>query len=172
MTVQVSSFTALSHFCVSYSSASCLLMPALQIPQVTATNTGTSAVFSNRMPSRFRSLIPSQQFPAEKGRYVLYVNFCCPWAHRTIIALGLKGLGDIIQLVEADARDPTHGWVFSGRRGPDRDPIYGVKYIKELYLKADPKYNGRVTVPMLWDKKTGRLRYTGVPFVILHFAPV
>jgi putative glutathione S-transferase len=107
------------------------------------------------MPSRFRNFIPSQQFPSEKGRYVLYVNYCCPWAHRTIIIHALKGLEDVVQLVEVDARDPTHGWWFSGRRGPARDPVYGVKYMKELYLKADPQYNGRITVPLLWDTKHG-----------------
>jgi putative glutathione S-transferase len=106
--------------------------------------------------SRFRDLVPSQQYPAERDRYILYVNYCCPWSHRTIITLGLKGLGDVVQLVEADAQDVTHGWWFSGRRGPDRDPVNGVKYIKELYLRADPQYNGRVTVPMLWDKKNGK----------------
>merc|ERR1712032_313484 len=92
-------------------------------------------------------------FPAEKDRYVLYVNYCCPWAHRTIIVRALKGLEDIIQLVEVDARDVTHRWFFSGRTGPARDPIYGVRWMKELYLKADPQYNGRITVPLLWDKK-------------------
>lgn len=107
------------------------------------------------MPSRFRNYIPSEYFPAEKDRYVLYVNFCCPWAHRAIIVHALKGLEDIVQLVEVDARDPTHGWYFSGLRGPSRDPIYGVRWMKELYLKADPHYNGRITVPMLWDKKNG-----------------
>jgi putative glutathione S-transferase len=107
----------------------------------------------NAGPSHFRNSIPSQHFAAEKDRYVLYVNFCCPWAHRTILSLGLKGLGDVIQLVEADARDPNRGWYFSGRRGPDRDPIYGVKFLGDLYLKADPQYKGRITVPMLWDKK-------------------
>ncbi|KAF1972213.1 hypothetical protein BU23DRAFT_468437 [Bimuria novae-zelandiae CBS 107.79] len=103
--------------------------------------------------SRFRSMIPSEHFPAEKDRYVLYVNHCCPWCHRTIIAHALKGLGDIIQVVEVDARYQPHGWCFSGYRGPSRDPIYGFRWIKELYLKADPQYNGRITVPMLWDKK-------------------
>ncbi|KAF2714823.1 glutathione S-transferase [Pleomassaria siparia CBS 279.74] len=106
-----------------------------------------------RIPSRFRNPIPSEHFPAESGRYVLYVNYSCPWAHRTILAHGLKGLEDIVQLVEVDAKDPAHGWWFSGKKGPDRDPVYGVKYVKELYLKADPQYNGRITVPLLWDKK-------------------
>lgn len=107
-------------------------------------------------PGRFRHHIPSPQFPAEPDRYVLYVNHCCPWAHRVVIAHGLKGLGSIVQVVEVDGRDPTHGWYFSGRGGrPDRDPVYGVRWLKELYLKADSGYNGRITVPMLFDKKQG-----------------
>lgn len=111
----------------------------------------------NNLMSQFRSLIPSEHFPAEKDRYVLYVNHCCPWCHRAVIAHALKGLGDhVVQIVEVDARDPTHGWYFSGLRGPSRDPTYGFRWMKELYLKADPQYNGRITVPMLWDKKTGR----------------
>jgi len=108
------------------------------------------------MPSKFRNFIPCERFSPEKDRYVLYVNYCCPWAHRTILVHGLKGLEDVVQLVQVDARDPTHGWLFSGRNGgPDRDPVYGVRYIKDLYLKADPEYYGRITVPLLWDKKHG-----------------
>jgi putative glutathione S-transferase len=107
------------------------------------------------MPSNFRNTIPSERFPAEKGRYVLYFNHVCPWAHRAIILRALKGLEDIIQLVEIDARDPTHGWYFSGHRGPDKDPVYGVRWLKELYLRADPNYNGRITIPLLWDTQHG-----------------
>jgi putative glutathione S-transferase len=107
------------------------------------------------MPSAFRNQIPSPSFPSEKGRYVLYVNYCCPWAHRAIIVMGLKGLEDVIQMVEVDSRDHVHGWLFSGTTGPDRDPVHGVRYIKELYLKADRYYNGRITIPMLWDKTNG-----------------
>ncbi|PVI02786.1 hypothetical protein DM02DRAFT_522120 [Periconia macrospinosa] len=120
--------------------------------------TDVNAVFLGvaKIPGRFRHHIPSPQFPAEPDRYVLYVNYCCPWAHRVVISHGLKGLGNIIQIVDVDARDPTHGWYFSGRRGrPDRDPVYGVRWLKELYLKADSSYNGRITVPMLFDKKQG-----------------
>ncbi|KAF1953155.1 transferase [Byssothecium circinans] len=105
------------------------------------------------MHSRFRNYIPSEHFPAEEGRYVLYVHYSCPWAHRTIIVHGLKGLEDVVQLVEVDARDSTHGWYFSGERGPAMDPVYGVRCVKELYLKADPDYNGRITVPLLFDRK-------------------
>ncbi|CAO2649347.1 Nn.00g067320.m01.CDS01 [Neocucurbitaria sp. VM-36] len=104
-------------------------------------------------PSKFRNLMPSEGFPAERDRYVLYVNHVCPWAHRAIIARALKGLEDVVQLVEVDARDPIHGWYFSGHRGPEMDPINGFRWLKELYLKADPNYSGRITIPLLWDKK-------------------
>lgn len=108
------------------------------------------------MASSFRHCIPSDRFPAVKGRYVLYVNYVCPWAHRTIIARLLKQLENFIELVEVDARNAIHGWYFSGRSGPDKDPIYGFKFLKELYLKADPDYKGRVTIPLLWDKQHGK----------------
>ena len=110
------------------------------------------------MPSIFRNTIPSGRFPAEKGRYILYINYVCPWAHRSIIVRTLKGLEDVIQMVEVDARDPTHSWYFSGRSGPERDPVHGVKCLKELYLRADPQFNGRITIPLLWDKVQGRAR--------------
>jgi putative glutathione S-transferase len=109
----------------------------------------------NRMSSNFRNIIPSERFPPEEGRYVLYFNHVCPWSHRAVIVRALKGLEQIIQLVEVDARDPTHGWYFSGHRGPDRDPVSGVRWLKELYLKVHPQYNGRITIPLLWDRQQG-----------------
>jgi putative glutathione S-transferase len=115
------------------------------------------------MPSTFRSVIPSERFPAEKGRYVLYINYVCPWAHRAIIVRALKGLENFVELIEVDARDPTHGWYFSGYRGPDRDPLYGVRWLKELYLRTDPHYNGRVTIPLLWDKHHGKKTHDRKP---------
>lgn len=67
----------------------------------------------------------------------------------------LKGLEDIVEVVEVDARDPVHGWHFSGLRGPKCDPRYGFRWLKELYLTADPDYTGRITIPVLWDKQQG-----------------
>ncbi|KAH7355556.1 glutathione S-transferase [Pyrenochaeta sp. MPI-SDFR-AT-0127] len=107
----------------------------------------------DQTPSTFRNSVPSERFAAEKGRYLLYVNYVCPWAHRAIIVHALKGLEEIVQLVEVDAKDPTHGWYFSGLRGPEQDPIYGVRWLKELYHKANPYYTGRITIPLLWDKQ-------------------
>ena len=108
------------------------------------------------MASTFRHSVPSDRFPAVAGRYVLYVNYVCPWAHRAILVRALKQLENVIELVEVDARDAVHGWYFSGRTGPDRDPMYGFKFLKELYLKVDANYKGRVTIPMLWDKQHGK----------------
>ncbi|PGH18007.1 hypothetical protein AJ80_04628 [Polytolypa hystricis UAMH7299] len=110
-----------------------------------------------RKPSAFRSSIsrnPEAEFPAEKDRYVLYINYGCPWAHRTNIVRSLKGLDSVIERVVTDPRLSSDGWYFSGEYGsPEKEPLYGFKYLKELYLKADPNYEGRYTVPMLWDKK-------------------
>ncbi|EON65448.1 hypothetical protein W97_04686 [Coniosporium apollinis CBS 100218] len=109
-----------------------------------------------RQPSKFRNTIePAADvpFPAVKDRYVLYINYGCPWAHRTNITRCLKGLQDIIQLVEVDARKPDLGWFFSGRTGPDSDPLYGGKYLRDLYERAEPGYEGRTLVPTLWDKE-------------------
>ncbi|EOA89230.1 uncharacterized protein SETTUDRAFT_159634 [Exserohilum turcica Et28A] len=102
------------------------------------------------MTSPFQNTIPSDRLPAEKGRYVLYINYVCPWAHRVILVRALKRLEDAIELVER-----IHGWYFSGRSGPAKDPVYGARFLKELYLRADPYYKGRVTVPLLWDKHHG-----------------
>ena len=87
---------------------------------------------------------------------MLYVNYGCPWAHRTIITRILKGLEDVVELVEADGMEEGKGWKFSGKTGPDKDPLYGFQYMRQLYEKANPKYEGRITVPVLWDKKKGR----------------
>ncbi|KAK8199755.1 glutathione transferase [Phyllosticta capitalensis] len=110
-----------------------------------------------RAESKFRHTIPSPQFQPEADRYVLYWHSGCPWAHRTIVTRQLKGLENIIQLVKLDGMEigPGKGWCFTGQNGgPQQDPLYGFKYLRQFYTKADATYEGRVTVPMLWDKKT------------------
>lgn len=110
-----------------------------------------------RKDSAFRSWVsrnPSADFPAERDRYVLYINYGCPWAHRANLVWSLKGLSEVIQMVVLDPELGSDGWFFSGRWGSaEKDPLYGFKYLKELYQKADPQYEGRYTVPALWDKK-------------------
>jgi glutathionyl-hydroquinone reductase len=86
-------------------------------------------------------------FKAEKGRYHLYVSLACPWAHRTLIFRELKNLQDYIDVTIVEPVMLENGWEVS-------DPLYDVKFMYQLYLKADSQYEGRVTVPVLWDKKT------------------
>jgi len=109
-----------------------------------------------RQDSRFRRWLTAdgaagpdgeQGFKAEKGRYHLYVSLACPWAHRTLIFRALKGLQDYIDVTAVEPIMLENGWELS-------DPLYGFDYAYQLYLKADPSYEGRVTVPILWDKHT------------------
>jgi putative glutathione S-transferase len=109
-----------------------------------------------RQDSRFRSWLTAngaagpngeQGFKAEKGRYHLYVSLACPWAHRTLIFRVLKGLQNYIDVTAVEPIMLENGWELS-------DPLYGFDYAYQLYLKADRNYEGRVTVPILWDKQT------------------
>ncbi|EXJ56502.1 glutathione S-transferase [Cladophialophora yegresii CBS 114405] len=111
-----------------------------------------------RKDSQFRNWISKEQgsnFTPDKDRYALYANYGCPWAHRTIIVRSLKSLEPVIQLITTDFDLTENGWTFTGRNGSmGADPLYGFTGLKQLYLKADPSYTGRYTVPLLWDKKT------------------
>lgn len=93
----------------------------------------------------------SSGFPAEAGRYHLYVSWACPWAHRTAIVRRLKGLEGAISLSSVEPRMGEDGWSFSD--DGFADPLYGAGFLREIYLKADPDYTGRVTTPVLWDKE-------------------
>ncbi|KAK5164249.1 uncharacterized protein LTR77_009943 [Saxophila tyrrhenica] len=111
-----------------------------------------------RPDAAFRNWIsrePGAEFPAEKDRYVLYVNYGCPWAHRANLVRSLKGLEGVVQMVVMDYMMGNEGWVYNpNREGTDaKDPLYGFTTHKQLYMKADPNYAGRYTVPTLWDKK-------------------
>ncbi len=93
-------------------------------------------------------------YPAENGRYHLYVNLACPWAHRTLIFRSLKGLEDAISVSVVHWKMKENGWEFQpGDLGSTEDHLYGLDYAHQIYTKADPDYTGRVTVPILWDKK-------------------
>jgi len=89
-------------------------------------------------------------FKAEAGRYHLYVSLACPWAHRTLIFRTLKGLEDLIDVTVVDAKMPDeHGWTIP----KGADPVNDAKTMWQVYVAADKDYTGRVTVPVLWDKK-------------------
>lgn len=111
-----------------------------------------------RKDAAFRSFVtadgspgPSGEggFEAEAGRYHLYVSLACPWAHRTLILRALKGLEDMIGVTVVDYLMLENGWEIS----EGADPINHARFMWEVYVKADPTYTGRVTVPVLWDKK-------------------
>jgi putative glutathione S-transferase len=116
-----------------------------------------------RAQSGFRNWItpdgsagPSGQggFPAEAGRYHLYVSYACPWAHRTLIFRALKNLENLISVSVTDAKMPDEtGWSFTGTSWSTGDTLNHKDYLWQVYAAAAPDYTGRVTVPVLWDKQ-------------------
>ena len=92
-------------------------------------------------------------FPAEAGRYHLYVSLSCPWAHRALLVRALKGLEDAISVSVVDPHMGAEGWVFGDAPGATPDTVNGATRLYEVYLKSDPAFTGRVTVPVLWDKR-------------------
>ena len=92
-------------------------------------------------------------FTTEPGRYRLYVALICPWASRALIARKLKGLDHIIPVTVVNPTLTDQGWSFGGFPGADGDPLFGSRYMHEIYTQADPSFTGRATVPVLWDTK-------------------
>jgi len=110
-----------------------------------------------RPASRFRDRIePGGRFAPEGGRYHLYVSLACPWAHRTLIFRKLKGLESMIGLSVTHWLMAEEGWTFDPSDGVIADPA-GAHALHEIYARADPHYSGPVTVPVLWDRKTGAI---------------
>jgi glutathionyl-hydroquinone reductase len=92
-------------------------------------------------------------FKAESGRYHLYVSYACPWAHRALIFRALKGLEDHITISAVHPDMLGEGWTFADDfDGATGDTLFGYPYARDVYTRADPKFTGRVTVPILWDK--------------------
>ncbi|MCC5791482.1 MAG: glutathione S-transferase family protein [Legionellaceae bacterium] len=107
-----------------------------------------------RDASRFRAQIAvDSAHPPEPHRYHLYVSHACPWAHRTLIFRELKGLQELISVSVVHPHMREQGWELKDERGQSSDALYGFDYLHQLYCKAQPDYSGRVTVPVLWDKK-------------------
>jgi glutathionyl-hydroquinone reductase len=113
-----------------------------------------------RMPTVFHDWISrdgSSGFKAEAGRYHLYISLGCPWAHRTALLWKLKGLANAIGLSIVDPVISNFGWQFSDKPGCIPDTVNQTDYLWEIYVKSDPNYTGRVTVPVLWDKQSGKI---------------
>jgi glutathionyl-hydroquinone reductase len=129
-----------------------------ELPQ----ETGTTGEFK-RVDSAFRDRVTadsSSGFAAEPARYHLYVAHACPWAHRTLIYRALKKLENVISVAYAIPGLKEQGWTFE--RNPEfpecvPDTVNGFRYLHEAYTASEPHYTGKVTVPTLWDKKTGRV---------------
>ena len=109
-----------------------------------------------RQEDAFREWISndgSTAYSAAADRYHLYVSLACPWASRTVIFRKLKGLEEAIGMTIVDPVRDEKGWAFR----PERDPVNGFEYLSDAYRATDHNYDGRVTVPVLWDKKTKRI---------------
>ena len=111
-----------------------------------------------RQESWFRDWVSadgSTAYPAEAGRYHLYVSWACPWAQRTIIGRRLMGLEEAIGVSVVDPVRDARGWAFTG--GEYVDHVNGWAFLSEAYLLTDPSFDGRVSTPVLWDTKTARI---------------
>ncbi|CAH9076248.1 unnamed protein product [Cuscuta epithymum] len=138
----------------------------LRMARSAVDETSASGAFE-RTPSNFRYTIsrdPSSTFPAEAGRYHLYVSYACPWASRCLAYLKIKGLDKAISFTSVKPiwgrtkdTDEHMGWIFPSlsteEPGADPDPLNDAKSIRELYELASSNYAGKYTVPVLWDKK-------------------
>jgi putative glutathione S-transferase len=96
-------------------------------------------------------------FEAEAGRYHLYVSLACPWAHRTLIFRKLKKLEDMIDVSVVHHFMGDQGWTFETDEAATGDRLFGADRLHQIYTRAKSDYTGRVTVPVLWDKKTGTI---------------
>lgn len=113
-----------------------------------------------RQPDAFRAWVTpdgTSEYPAAAGRYHLYVSLACPWAHRTIIVRQLKRLDGVIGMTVADPIRDDRGWAFRDGPGHSHDPINGFRFLNEAYTATDRNFEGRVTVPVLWDTVTTRI---------------
>ncbi|MCU1691728.1 MAG: yqjG [Frankiales bacterium] len=125
-----------------------------------------------RQPNRFTDRVTadgSSGYPVEAGRYVLYVSLACPWAHRSVIVRELLGLQDALALRVVDPLRDEKGWRFTLDEG-GTDPVTGASYVMELYRRTDPDFDGRATVPFLWDTKTEKIVSNDYPQISLDLS--
>lgn len=109
-----------------------------------------------RQEDSFRNWVSehvSSAHPVAYGRYHLYVSLACPWASRTLIVRKLKRLEGAIGVTVADPVRDERGWAFREGPGHTADPAQGFRFLREAYLATDPAFEGRVTVPVLWDNE-------------------
>jgi putative glutathione S-transferase len=125
-----------------------------------------------RQPNHFTDRITadgSTGWAAEPGRYRLVVGLACPWAHRSVIVRRLLGLEDAISLAVVDPIRDERGWRFTLDDG-GRDPVLGIEYLSDAYLRTDPEYTGRVTVPAVVDVASGLVVTNDYPQITLDLS--
>lgn len=110
-----------------------------------------------RPRSPYRSAIGEPEFPAEAGRYHLFVNAGCPWAYRTILYRALKQLGGVISLSFTRPAAGPEGWTFLADADAEPEPLLGASHMHDVYTAADAGFTGRCTVPVLWDLERGTI---------------
>ena len=113
-----------------------------------------------RRADAFRDLVAadgSSPYPAAAGRYHLYISLACPWASRTLIVRNLKGLQHAVGVTVVDPNRDARGWAFRDGPGYSHDPVNGFAFLGEAYAATDRNFDGRVTVPVLWDKQGRRI---------------
>jgi len=112
--------------------------------------------FTGRLSSpRTASLDGRPAFLAEPGRYHLYSGLFCPWAHRSTLVIALAGLQDVVPVSYVDNERDARGWAFRASNGPD--PVNGFTLLRQAYEATEPGFDGHVSVPALWDRRTGQL---------------
>ncbi len=109
-----------------------------------------------RQEDAFRSWVEDDRealHPVEEGRYHLYISLACPWAHRTLIVRNLMGLQAAVGTTTVDPVRDERGWAFRDGPGHSPDPVNGFRFLSEAYRATDADFDGRVTVPVLWDRQ-------------------
>jgi len=109
----------------------------------------------------------SSGYPAEPGRYHLYISWACPWAHRTAIVRKLKGLEKVVSLSVVDPVRDGRGWAFREGSGYSLDPVNGFALLRDAYEATKPGYDGHVSVPVLWDRQTSRIVSNNFPDITI-----
>lgn len=125
-----------------------------------------------RQANRFTDRITADGasgWQATPGKYRLVVSLACPWAHRAVIVRGLLGLEDAISLAVVDPVRDEGGWRFT-LDADDRDPVLGINFLSEAYLKSDPTFEGRVTVPSIVDVESGSVVTNDYPQITLDLS--
>jgi glutathionyl-hydroquinone reductase len=109
----------------------------------------------------------SSGYPAVPGRYHLYISWACPWATRTAIVRKLLGLEEVISLSAVDPIRDGRGWAFREGPGYSLDPVNGFALMREAYEATEPGYDGHISVPVLWDRETGRIVSNNFPDITI-----